>query len=68
MPMTKRIIQTLAVTLTLLLAGFTAAAQGRAVTGKVLDAQGFPIPGDNNAYGRGKLYLSPFPAGMDRIN
>ena len=45
MPMTKRIIQTLAVTLTLLLAGFTAAAQGRAVTGKVLDAQGFPIPG-----------------------
>ena len=43
--MTKRIIQTLAVTLTLLLAGFTAAAQGRAVTGKVLDAQGFPIPG-----------------------
>ena len=43
--MTKRIIRTLAVALVLALAGFTAAAQNRTVTGKVLDAQGFPIPG-----------------------
>jgi len=43
--MTKRIISTLMATLVLLLAGFTAAAQSRAVKGKVLDAQGFPVPG-----------------------
>ena len=43
--MTKRIIQTLTIALVLALAGFTAAAQNRTVTGKVLDVQGSPILG-----------------------
>ena len=43
--MIKRIIQTMAVALALVLAGLPALAQNRTVTGKVLDSQGVPIPG-----------------------
>ncbi|MCR5549306.1 MAG: TonB-dependent receptor [Bacteroidales bacterium] len=43
--MIKRIIQTMAVSLALLLAGLPALAQNRTVTGKVLDTQGVPVPG-----------------------
>ena len=43
--MIKRIIQTMAVALALVLAGLPALAQSRTVTGKVLDSQGVPIPG-----------------------